>query len=537
MELSQVVALLTAGDYTISREIIQRGFGMLFLIAFASAFNQFPALLGERGLTPAPRFIALTSARQAPSLFRWKRFAYSDRRLRLVCVIGMVLAASAIIGLPQAGPAWVPIPVFLAMWALYFSIVSIGQRFYGFGWESLLLEAGFLVGFLGSHEVAPSLPMILLLRWFVIRVEFGAGMIKMRGDASWRDLTAMDYHHQTQPMPNPVSRVAHLMPNWWHKGETLGSHIVQLAAPWLLLLPQPIASFAAVAIIITQLALVITGNYAWLNWATILLACCGISDGFFRWIVGGPFPGWGWKTVTDTLSGPTGAEAADRAAATYPGEALPIWWLVVVLVFVAWQVWLNVPALRNLFSSNQLMNASFNRLGLGNAYGAFGSMTETRNEIIIEGWIDDGDAERAAIDSAEGGAGADSPSRDDPDAGWREYRFKGKPGDVLRRGPVVAPYHLRLDWLMWFAALGDYRQSWFSELVRRIGSGDDQIRRLMGSDPFDGAAPDLIRVRVFTYRYATRAERREAKAAGQRLPWWVRSDPRLLVRPIDLRDD
>jgi hypothetical protein len=509
MELGQVVALLTAGDYTISREIIQRGFGVLFLIAFASAFNQFPALLGERGLTPAPRFIALTSARQAPSLFRWKRFSYSDRRLRLVCVIGMVLAASAIIGLPQAGPAWMPIPVFLGVWALYFSIVSIGQRFYGFGWESLLLEAGFLIGFLGSHEVAPTWAMILLLRWFVIRIEFGAGMIKMRGDSSWRDLTAMDYHHQTQPMPNPASRLAHLMPGWWHKGETLGSHIVQLAAPWLLFAPQPIASFAAVAIIITQLVLVISGNYAWLNWATILLACSGISDTFFRWIVGGPFPGWGWNSVTGILTDPTGTEAADRTAATSPVEALPLWWLIVVLVFVAWQVWLNVPAVRNLFSANQLMNASFNRLGLGNAYGAFGSMTETRNEIIIEGWIDD--------------------------AGWSEYRFKGKPGDVLRHGPVVAPYHLRLDWLMWFAALGDYRQTWFTELVRKVGSGDPQIRRLMGPDPFDGAAPELIRVRVFTYRYATRAERRAAVAAGEPKPWWVRSAPRILVKPIDVR--
>ncbi|RAF61870.1 lipase maturation factor family protein, partial [Burkholderia multivorans] len=115
----------------------------------------------------------------------------------------------------------------------------------------------------------------LLLRWFPLRVEFGAEMIKMRGDSSWRDLTAMNYHHQTQPMPNPLSRTAHLRPTWWHKGETLGSHIVQLIAPWLLFRPQPIASFAAMAIIITQLALVITGNYAWLNWATILLACAG----------------------------------------------------------------------------------------------------------------------------------------------------------------------------------------------------------------------------------------------------------------------
>nr|WP_228282667.1 lipase maturation factor family protein [Brevibacterium atlanticum] len=535
MDFDQVVALLTAGDYTISREIIQRGFGALFLIAFLSAFNQFPALLGERGLTPAPRFIALTTSAQAPSLFRWKRFAYSDRRLHLVCVVGMVLAASVIIGLPQAGPAWVPIPVFLAMWGLYFSIVSIGQRFYGFGWESLLLEAGFLVGFLGSHEVAPTLPMVLLLRWFVMRVEFGAGMIKMRGDASWRDLTAMDYHHQTQPMPNPISRRAHLMPGWWHKGETLGSHIVQLVAPWLLFAPQPIASFAAVAIIITQLALVVSGNYAWLNWATILLACSGISDTFFRWLAGGPFPGWGWHSVVSILSDPTGAEVADPVGGPDPAGSLPLWWLIVILVFVLWQCWLNVPALRNLFSPRQLMNASFNRLGLGNAYGAFGSMTETREEIIIEGWIapEDDSADDGGPDG--GGSPAGNAVDDDADDGWREYAFKGKPGDVHRRGPIVAPYHLRLDWLMWFAALGDYRQSWFTELLRRIGNGDEQIRRLMGPDPFAGRTPDLIRVRVFTYRYATRAERRDAAAAGQLRPWWVRSDPRILVRPIDLR--
>ncbi|MDN5661595.1 MAG: lipase maturation factor family protein, partial [Brevibacterium aurantiacum] len=227
VDMTAVLSFLAAGDYTIAREVIQRGFAALFFIAFLSAWNQFPALLGEHGLTPAPRFIAATTSAQAPSLFRWKRFAYTDRRLRIVCGVGMLAAMTVVIGLPQAGPAWTTIPVFGLMWWLYFSISSIGQRFYGFGWESLLLEAGFLIGFLGSHEVAPSLLMILFLRWFVVRIEFGAGMIEMRGDSSWRDLTAMDYHHQTQPMPGPLSRRAHLMPGWWHRGETLGSHVVQ----------------------------------------------------------------------------------------------------------------------------------------------------------------------------------------------------------------------------------------------------------------------------------------------------------------------
>ncbi|MDN5585332.1 MAG: lipase maturation factor family protein [Brevibacterium sp.] len=502
MDLGVLLSFLTAEDYTIAREVLQRGVATLFFIAFLSAWNQFPALLGERGLTPAPRFIALTTSDQAPSLFRWKHFTYTDRRLRIVCGVGMLAAVTVIIGLPQAGPAWTTIPVFGLMWWLYFSISSIGQRFYGFGWESLLLESGFLVGFLGSHEVAPSLLMIVFLRWFVVRVEFGAGMIKMRGDSSWRDLSAMDYHHQTQPMPGPFSRRAHLMPGWWHRSETLGSHVIQLIAPWLLFLPQPIASFAAVAIIISQLALVVTGNYAWLNWATILLAFAGISDSFLAWIVGGPWPGWGWP-------GSSGAEAADASS------ALPLWWAILIAAFVIWQCVLNVPALRNLFSRGQLMNASFNRWGLGNAYGAFGSMTESRDEIIIEGTLD--------------------PEATMAEGDWRPYVFKGKPGDVRRRSPIVAPYHLRLDWLMWFAALGDYRQSWFSRLVERIGSGDAQIRTQLGPDPFDGRAPALIRVRIFTYRYATGEERRQAVEEGAPRPWWVRSNPRTMVEPTDLR--
>ncbi len=255
MDFGALLVLLEAPDYTIAREILQRGFAVLFLIAFLNAWNEFPALLGEKGLpagaalprahhreagTESLPVVAHSVLRPEPADRLRPRHGPRGHRHRRP---------------PQAGPAWVPIPVFLTMWWFYFSISSIGQRFYGFGWESLpLLEAGFLVGFLGSHAVAPPRCMILLLRWFTLRVEFGAGMIKMRGDSSWRDLTAMNYHHQTQPMPNPLSRTAHLMPTWWHKGETLGDHIVQLIAPWgcFFLFPQPIASFAATAIIITS---------------------------------------------------------------------------------------------------------------------------------------------------------------------------------------------------------------------------------------------------------------------------------------------
>src|SRR5207253_4300483 len=139
---------------------------------------------------------------RTPSLFH---LHYSDRMLAIVAVTGAVLAAAAVLGLVEAAPLWAFILAWFALWALYLSIVNVGQIFYAFGWESLLLEAGFLAIFLGAGPMVPAWPLILLFRWLVFRVEFGAGMIKLRGDRCWRDLTCLYYHHETQPMPNPLS--------------------------------------------------------------------------------------------------------------------------------------------------------------------------------------------------------------------------------------------------------------------------------------------------------------------------------------------
>ncbi|ATG52841.1 hypothetical protein CFK38_15880 [Brachybacterium vulturis] len=485
MDWSSWLGLLDGHDFTIAREVIQRGVAAVFLLAFLSTFHQFPVLLGERGLLPAPDFLERAGDRAGPTLFRWRRTPYSDRLLRVMCLAGMLLGALTVLGLPQQGPAWTTIVVFGAMWALYLSIHSVGQIFYGFGWESMLLECGFLVGFLGSHAVAPPLLILFFLRWMLLRLEFGAGMIKLRGDSSWRDLTAMDHHHQTQPMPGPLSRRAHLTPHWWHRLEVLGSHAVQLGVIWLVLLPQPIASIAAAAVILTQLFLVVTGNFAWLNWLTILVAFSAISDSFLRWLGGGPWPGWGWQRwpiIGEPL----------------PGGASPLWWQLLILAVFALLAVLSWAPLRNLFSSHQLMNASFNRFHLVNAYGAFGSMTQRRYEVIIEGT-------RAA----------------DPDtaaeAEWLPFEFRGKPGDVRRRSRQFAPYHLRLDWQMWFLALRPGAEPWFVALLEKLRQGDPGVRRLLRTDPFDGAAPTGIRVRYFEYRYATGQERRETGA------WWTRT--------------
>ncbi len=475
-----VTGWLGAGGYEFSRQVLQRGIAAIFVVAFLSAVAQFPALLGEHGLLPAPTFLARAPRRSYPSLFHWR---YSDNLLLGVAWTGAVLAFALVLGLPQAGPPWIPLVVFLFIWALYLSIVSIGQTFYGFGWESLLLEAGFIAAFLGSDSIAPPVTILWLLRWLVFRLEFGAGMIKIRGDTAWRDLTALYYHHETQPMPNPLSRYFHHLPKPLHRFEVMGNHFAQLIVPFFLFAPQPLANIAAAIVVLTQAWLVLSGNFAWLNVLAMILAFSAISnDAVHRVIPAVP-------------------------AGTAESAQLPGWFAVVVLAATVWLIVLSYKPLRNLFSRHQLMNASFNRWHLVNAYGAFGSITRERYEVIVEGTDDD-----------------------DPDeARWREYEFRGKPGDPGRRPRQYAPYHLRLGWMLWFMALGSPSDYWFVPLLGKLLTADRRTLKLLRSDPFDGAAPRWIRARLFSYRFSTRAER---KATGME---WVREPAAMLVAPVSLR--
>jgi hypothetical protein len=470
----------SAPGYWLTRSLIERGLGLIYIAAFLAALVQFPALLGERGLLPATDYLRVVSFRQAPSLFH---FRYSDRLLRLVSAAGLVLAAAIVLGLPQAGPLWLPMLVWLILWVLYLSIVNIGQLFYSFGWESLLLESGFLAIFLGNARTAPPFLVLLLFRWLAFRVELGAGLIKLRGDPCWRDLTCMDYHHETQPMPNPLSWYAHRMPRTFHRAEVVGNYVAQLCAPFLLFLPQPVAGIGAILMLATQAYLVASGNYAWLNVLTMVAVVAAVPDAFIRALVPG---------------------------ATAPAVvALPATWFVAVVLAVTGLVAvLSYWPVRNLFARRQLMNYAFNRLHLVGTYGAFGSVTRERYEIVVEG------TDAAELDES---------------AVWREYEFKGKPGDPRRRPPQIAPYHLRLDWLMWFAALSpSYAEGWFPRFVEGLLAGERRMLRLLRHDPFAGAPPRWIRARYFRYRFTTRPERRKAGL------WWSREPAGNFLPPVSL---
>lgn len=464
----------SAPQYWLGRLLLERGIAAIYLVAFLSAALQFRALLGTHGMLPIPRFLARRSFRQAPSIFHWH---YSDRFFAAVCWAGALLATAIVAGGTDLVPLWATMLAWLAMWVGYLSIVNVGQQWYAFGWESLLLEAGFLAAFLGNAETAPSVLVLWLFRWLLFRVEFGAGLIKLRGDSCWRDLSCLDYHHETQPMPGPLSWFFHHLPKPLHRVEVAGNHVAQLVVPFGLFAPQPIAAAAAAIIIVTQLWLVASGNFAWLNWLTIVLA-----GGVLVW--------------------PTAAQAP---------PAPPVWFVVVVVAVTALIVVLSYWPVRNLVSSGQRMNASFNPYRLVNTYGAFGSVGRSRYEVVIEG-TDATELTETAV--------------------WREYGFKGKPGDPRRLPRQWAPYHLRLDWLMWFAAISpSYAEGWLEPFLLRLLHNDPPTLRLLARNPFPQQPPRYVRAQLYRYRYTTPSELRRDRA------WWHRTPIGPYVRPVTLRGE
>jgi hypothetical protein len=321
--------------------------------------------------------------------------------------------------------------------------------------------------------------VLWLLRWLLFRLEFGAGLIKMRGDPCWRDLTCLDFHHETQPMPNPLSWWFHRLPKPLHRVETAANHVAQLIVPWFLFAPEPLSTVAALVVVVTQSWLMLSGNFSWLNFLTIALALSAVDGSLLEDVLPFDPPAFG--------DGPLWHDALVVA--------------VTVLVLV-----LSYRPVRNMLSRRQLMNASFDTLHLVNTYGAFGSITKVRRELVVEG-------------SADGEE-------------WRAYEFKGKPGDPTRRPRQFAPYHLRLDWLMWFAALSPaYAESWLVPLVLKLLEGDRATLRLLARNPFPGEPPALVRVRVFRYRFTTRRERRATGA------WWDRTLAGELLPPVSLSLD
>ncbi len=453
------------GGYWLARFVFRRGLALIYLIAFLVALNQFRPLLGERGLLPITNYVKQVSFRETPSLFY---LLPKDAAFAAAAWLGIVLSLIALVGISDRYSTWLSMLIWFLLWVLYLSFVNVGQTFYAFGWESILLEAGFFTIFLGSANVPPQRIMIWILRWILFRVMFGAGLIKLRGDPCWHDMTCLDYHYETQPIPNPFSWFFHIAPIWTRRAGVWFNHVAELIVPFGYFAPQPVSSIAGIVTIVFQGTIMASGNLSWLNLLTIVLAIPTLDDRLLAWIPLRP------------------------VALLAPHMVYKVTTIVVgVLVAV-----LSINPIRNLVSSRQIMNTSYNPLHLVGTYGAFGSITRVRYQVIVEG------TDEVVLT---------------PSTNWRAYEFKGQPGDPSRAPPQIAPYHLRLDWLMWFASMSEYySHPWFVHFMAKLLQGDSDTLSLLRSNPFPKQPPHYIRAQLYEYHFTTPEERRKTGL------WWKR---------------
>lgn len=442
---------ISEDGYFFTRLCFQRALAIIYAIAFLNILNQWRALLGSNGILSARDVLQRCGFRENPSIFYLNS---SDKMFMCTALIGLFLALFAVIGASENYGYLVSITTWFLLWAIYLSFVNVGEIWYSFGWETMLLEVGFLAIFFGPKDVEPSMIVIWLLRWVLFRNMFGAGMIKLRCDSCWRDFTCLFYYYETQPMPNPLSRYFHHLPKIFHGGGVLFNHFVEILIPFFYFAPTSLATIAGIFTIIFQIGLIATGNLSFLNYLTIVMAIPCFNDGFFNYFFSFEIP---------TLS-------------TIPTlHSITLYVLLLIIIF------LSIRPIKNLLSKEQAMNRSFDRLHLVNTYGAFGSITRVRHEIIVEGTLDD------VINF---------------NTRWHAYEFKGKPGRLDKIPPLVAPYHMRLDWLMWFAAMSSYYyHPWILDFAKQLLLANKSVLKLLEQDPFLGERPRFLRMSLYIYQF------------------------------------
>jgi hypothetical protein len=488
--------------YWLSRFVLLRFLGVVYLTAFLVAANQAVPLIGHEGLLPADAFLEKVALyfgsrdagfRQIPSIFWWN---VSDACLANTAWVGVALSAVVVCGYANS-------IIMLVLWALYMSFVHVGQLWYSYGWETQLLETGFIAVFLCPlldprpfPRMPPPLTTLWLYRWLIFRIMLGAGLIKIRGDECWRDFTALLYHYETQPVPNPVSRFLHFAPAWFHRFGVMWNHFVELVVPWFAFGPKLARNAAGLLMAGFMGVLIFSGNLSFLNWLTIVPCLACLDDSFWQ------------RILPSTL-----VRRAQNAQLSARHSRLPMFASGIFALVVAW---LSIKPVQNLISPQQAMNASFDMLHLVNTYGAFGSVGRERYEIVFEGTEDRVPSEAAV---------------------WRAYEFKVKPGATGRRPSFISPYHYRLDWQIWFAAIPgvhyDMRTMptpqhypWVVHFVWKLLHNHPGTLSLLANNPFPDAPPRYVRAVLYRYQFAPIGAKDGA--------WWTREQTGMWLQAVSL---
>jgi predicted DCC family thiol-disulfide oxidoreductase YuxK len=485
-----------APTYEWAAWLFLRLLGLIYLVAFVSFWTQASGLIGSGGIVPvrdsldafrtwmAQAGIGLDRYRWFPTLF-W--FNTSDTFLHGLCGAGTLLSALLVLGVA-------PAPILLLLWIDYLSLEVVAGAFLSYQWDVLLLEMGLLAVFLAPPQVwarraTPTPGALWLLRFLLFRLMFSSGVVKLAsGDPTWHNLTALTFHYETQPLPTWIGWYAHQLPARFHIVSAAVMFAIELTVPFLIFAPRRLRLIAGATLIALQALIDLTGNYGFFGWQIVALCLLLVDDATLRrmlprrareqltsvsrpsrsspstWLRTGRWPRWLLTPVVVVLATVSVAQMA--ATLESPIDAVP-----------------PVGRLHELIAPLRSVNT----------YGLFAIMTTSRPEIIVEG------------------------SRDGTT--WVAYDFRYRPVDPSRRPPFVAPHQPRLDWQMWFAALGRCAENqWLVNFTVRLLEGSPAVVALLASNPFPGEPPRYIRTVVYDYHFTDRQTKRTMGT------WWRREE-------------
>lgn len=477
-------------SFCFSRWLFLRALGCIYLIAFLSLWVQIHGLIGSNGILPANLF--LTAVREqvgtsgyyvVPTLF-WLN--PSDLCLHLLCAGGVVLSLVLISGFL---PTW----TLAGLWVFYLSLVSVGQVFLSFQWDVLLLEAGFLAIFFAPLQIRdtlsrvsqPSVAFLWLGRWLLFRLMFASGFVKLASDEVWRNLTALNFHYETQPLPTSISWYVHQLPEWFQKISVIGMFAVELVVPFLIFAPRRLRTAGCFGLVGLQVLIILTGNYCFFNLLTIALCFLLVDDVT-------------WKGLLSNRFMPT-IRLLEQPIRRYRRICLAV---AATLLFLLSGIRFSGQLFREIQIPDVAWITPFRSV---NTYGLFADMTESRPEIIVEG--------------------------SDDRILWKTYAFRWKPGELTDAPRWVAPHQPRLDWQMWFAALqGNYQNThWFLNFMGSVLRGEPEVLKLLAENPFPDTPPRYVRATLYDYRFTDLATKR---SEGM---WWDREWNRIYCPAISLR--
>jgi lipase maturation factor 1 len=478
--------------YLGARWLFLRALGLIFFSAFYSLVFQIRGLIGPNGILPARDYLVqvarvLGSARfwYAPTVFWWSA---SDRFLMGVVIAGMVASLLLVLNLRPRGMLVVCLVAFL-------SFIAAAQDFASYQFDGMLLEAGFISLFLapsgwrprwGTSD-PPSRASRYLLVWLMFRIYFESGIAKILGrDPEWRDFTAMDQYYQNGPLPTWIAWYAHQLPHAFHAATAVLTLALELVLIFAIFLPR--RSRIALFFLITawQIGIILTSNYAFLNYLVLVLGFLLLDD---RFLV--RFFQHSWGPHAASLASAQGAESAQQE------NWRSILRLSVQTTFLTWIFYATFAILVFMvFPAAPLPAGPVRALEpfrFANEFGLFAVMTRERYEIEFQG-SNDGHT-------------------------WTAYPFRNKPQDVHSPPRIYAPYQPRFDWNLWFASLGYWRQYPFVlNVEERLLEGEPDVLALFAGDPFRGHPPEQIRAVLFQYWFTGWKEKREQGL------WWRREE-------------